>query len=252
MDAIIEYSHRLIAALTSVVILASAVNGWRKVRSIPWVRWPPVVTIPFLIAVSIFGALAVLRGLEPGWAALDLGSALMVQALLLVATAVAFYLHRYPFHPGRLSFQEPFARLSLGVLFLVFVVLVSGVLVAADGTLEGCLGWPQGSDGLPPPGLDAWPQIGRWTLAILASILIVAAVLQAWRTRRTQKAVLITATILGALWLAESVLGAILTIGGRAIGPLVLHVATAATLWAMVVLLAVLAGLEVTASATKR
>lgn len=252
MDAIIEYSHRLIAALTSAFIVASALTGWRKWRSIPWVRWPPVIAIPLLIAVSIFGALAVLRGLEPGLAALDLGSALMVQALILAATVVAFYLHRYPTHPGRLSFQEPFAKLSLWILLVVFVVLVSGVLVAADGTLEGCLGWPQGSDGTPPLEVDAWSQIARWILAILASILIVAMVAQAWRTQRTQRSILSAATVVGVLWLAEAALGVILTISGRGIWSLVLHVAATASLWALLVVLVVLTGLHAATAAINR
>jgi cytochrome c oxidase assembly protein subunit 15 len=34
MDAIIEYVHRLVAALTSPFIIAAAVVGWRKARPI--------------------------------------------------------------------------------------------------------------------------------------------------------------------------------------------------------------------------
>jgi cytochrome c oxidase assembly protein subunit 15 len=248
-DAIIEYSHRLVAALTSGLLLTCAILGWRKHRSIPWVGWPPVAAIPFLVAVSIFGMLAVLRGLEPGLAALDLGSALIVQTLMLAATAVALYLHHHPTHPGRLSFRAPFAGLSLATLLAVFAVLVSGPLVARDGTLEGCLGWPQGSDGLPPLGLYSWPQLARWVLAIVAGILIVATVAQAWRTRRSHRALLFTATAVGALWIAESVLGALLTLGGRDVWLLVLHVATAVSLWALLVVLVVLAGLEDAAEA---
>jgi heme A synthase len=251
MDAIIEYSHRLLAALTSAFIVASAAMGWGKVRSIPWVHWPPVIAIPLLVAVSIFGALAVLRGLEPGLAALDLGSALTVQAMILAATVVAFYLHRHPTHPGRLLFQDSFAKLSLWTLLAVFVVLVSGVLVATDGTLEGCLGWPQGSDGMPPLSLSAWPQLARWLLALAASVLIAATVVQVWRTQRAHRTVVFTATVVGALWFAETVLGASLTIGGRCILSLVLHVAAAATLWAMLVVLVVLAGLNAATAAMK-
>lgn len=252
MDAIIEYSHRLIAAVTSALIVASAISGWNKARAIPWVRWPPVIAIPLLVAVSFFGALAVLRGLERGLAALDLASALLVQLLLLTATVVALHLHRHPTHPGRPSFQDSFAKLCLWTLLAVLIVLVSGVLVATDGTLEGCLGWPQGSDGLPPLSLTSWPQLARWMLALVASTLIITTVVQAWRTQRSQRSILVMATVVGVLWLTETALGTILTIGGRSVWPLVLHVAAAASLWAMLVVLVVLAGLEATTCATKQ
>ena len=89
LDSILEYAHRVLAALTSLCIVASAAVGWRKARSIRWVSWPPVIAIAFLLAVIVFGALVVLRGLEPGLAALDLGSALMVLTLMLAATVMA-------------------------------------------------------------------------------------------------------------------------------------------------------------------
>lgn len=250
MDAIIEYSHRLIAGVTAALIVACAISGWSKARAIPWVRWPPVLAIPLLVAVSIFGALAVLRGLGRGLAALDLGSALMVQAVMLAATVVAFHLPLSPF-PVRLSFRDPFAKLSLTLFLAVFAVLVSGVLVAPTGSLESCLGWPQGSDGLPALGLSSWPQIARWILALVASVLVIATVAQAWRTQHTHTARLLTATLVGALWLGESVLGVVLTISGRDAWLLVLHVAAAATLWATLIVLVVLAGLDATGSTNR-
>ncbi|MGD9144175.1 MAG: protoheme IX farnesyltransferase, partial [Anaerolineae bacterium] len=94
LDSILEYAHRVMAALTSLFIVASAIAGWRKAGSIRWVSRPPVIAVALLLAVIIFGAMVVLRGLEPGLAALDLGSALGVLALMLTATVVAFVRHR--------------------------------------------------------------------------------------------------------------------------------------------------------------
>src|SRR5512140_577211 len=77
-DAIIEYVHRLIAALTTPLIILAAIIGWRQSRSIHWVSRPPVIAIGFLFAVIVFGAFAVLTGLAPGVAVLDISSALIV------------------------------------------------------------------------------------------------------------------------------------------------------------------------------
>ena len=92
-DAIIEYVHRLTVVLTSPLIIAAAIVGWLRSRSIRWVSWPPVIAVVFLFAVIVFGAVAVLRGLSPGGAVVDLGLALMVLALMLTASVVTFSRH---------------------------------------------------------------------------------------------------------------------------------------------------------------
>ena len=79
----------------------------------------PVIAVAFLLAVIIFGALVVLRGLEPGLAALDLGSALAVLALMLAATVVAFARQQDPALPDRLVFRTALARLTLWTLVAV-------------------------------------------------------------------------------------------------------------------------------------
>jgi cytochrome c oxidase assembly protein subunit 15 len=244
MDAIIEYMHRLIAALTSPFIIAAAIVGWWKSRSIRWVSRPPAIAVAFLFAVIVFGAFAVLRGLPPVIAAVDLGLALMVLALMLTASVVAFSRHDNPALPDRLSFRSSFAKLTLWTLVAVFVVLVSGVLVAHSGSIVRCLGWPLYSGRLVPVDLHGWLQMARGLIAGVATILVVAVVVQAWRTQRRQAAILHAATVVGVLFLAETMVGALMLTRGFTVFLLVIYVATAAALWALLVVLAVLAGLS--------
>ncbi len=243
MDAIIEYIHRLLAALTSPFIIAAAIVGWWNSRSIRWVSRPPAIAVAFLFAVIVFGAFAVLRGLSPGIAAVDLGLALLVLALMLTASVVAFSRHDNPALPDRLSFRSSFARLTLWTLVAVFIVLVSGVLVADSGSIVRCLGWPLYSGRLVPVDLHGWLQMGRHLIAGVASVLVVAVVVQAWRTQRRQAAILRAATVVGVLFLTETIVGALMLTGGFTVFLLVIYVATAAALWALLVVLVVLAGL---------
>jgi len=169
----LEYTHRVLALLTSLLIVASAMVGWRNTRSVRWVAWPPVVAIAFLVAVVVFGAMVVLRGLEPGLASLDLGPALLVLALVLAATVVAFFGYENPTLPDRLSFHDPFARLALWTLVAVFVVLVSGVLVAEGGSVVRCLGWPLFGGRLDLSEARGWLQGARRLAGGLAGVLVV-------------------------------------------------------------------------------
>jgi cytochrome c oxidase assembly protein subunit 15 len=240
LDSILEYAHRLLAGLASILIIASAIVGWRQARSVRWVSLPPLIAVAFLLAVIVFGAMVVLRGLEPGLAALDLGSALMVLALMLAATVMAFAYHSNPTLPARLSFYSGFARLALWTLVAVFVVLVSGVLVAASGSVVRCLSWPLYSW---PSDLDevrGWLQLARRLLAGAASILVIAVFVQAWRQ---QGAIRYTAMVMGGLFLAETALGALMVVAGSPVYLQVVYVALAAAFWSSLVVVVVLAGL---------
>jgi heme a synthase len=243
IDSILEYTHRLLAALTSTFIVASAIAGWRRARSVRWVSWPPLLAIAFLVAVSIFGAMVVLRGLEPGLAAVDLGSALMVLALMVTATVVAFARHRDPDLPDRLSFGDPLARLALGTLILVFLVLTSGVLVAASGSPLRCLGWPLYGGGWPVAEGRQWLQLARRVLAAVAGVSVIALVVEAWRRRAGPGAIVPTATAAGLFFLAEVVVGGLMVVHDPSLALQVIHAALAAALWASLVALVVLAAL---------
>jgi cytochrome c oxidase assembly protein subunit 15 len=250
-DAIIEYLHRFVAALTSPFILLAAILGWRNSRSIQWVSGPPLLAVVFLIAVVGFGALAVLRGIPPAVAALDLGSALIVLALMLTAMVIAYSRRDNPDLPDRLAFQSPYAKLTLWAAGAVFLVLVSGVLVADSGSIMRCLGWPLYNEPAMLVDLNDWLQMTRRLLGGVAGLLVLAVVVQAWRTQRDQVAILRVAAILGALFVVEIAVGVLLTTAGISVLLLVVNVATASALWAAVVVLTVLAGLAAATSSDK-
>jgi cytochrome c oxidase assembly protein subunit 15 len=252
IDSIIEYTHRFIAALALPLMIASAVVGWRKFRSSRWLSWTPALAIVFALAVVVFGALAVLRGLARGVAAVDFSSALIVLTLMVTATVVAFYHRDHPSRAGRLSFRTPFAKLSLATLVMLFALLVSGVLVADKGSMARCLGWPLYTGGSARVDLLDWLQMGRRILGGLTSIMAVAVVVQAWRTQRKQPPILSAATAMGVLFLGETLIGALIATGDVPIVVLMLYVAMAAAAWATMVALVVLAGLAPPARVKER
>jgi cytochrome c oxidase assembly protein subunit 15 len=239
LDSILEYAHRVLAGLASLLIVASAILGWLKARSVRWVSLPPLISIGFLVAVIIFGAMVVLRGLSPGLAALDLGSALIVLALVLAATVMASAFHDNPARPDRLSWDSTFARLTLWTLVAVFVVVVSGVLVATSGSVVRCLSWPQYGGPLELTTGRGWLDLARRLLAGATSILVMLVVVLGWRE---PGAVRRTAMATGLLFVAELVLGALLVVVGATNYLQVVYVALAAAFWTSLVVLVVLVG----------
>jgi heme A synthase len=234
-EAIIEYTHRLVAALTSPLVLAAALAGWWKTRAIPWLSWLPLAAVGLMLVVSAFGALVVLRGLSRGWAAVDLGSALLMLALMVATAASVSY--SAPGLPGRMSLRRPFARLAAATTVATFALLVSGVLVAESGSIERCLGWPLLAGG------TSSLLVGRRLLAAAVAILIVALVWQAWRTQRRQRPVFGAAMGAGLIFLAHIAAGALLANQGSSLPLLVIYAATVTAVWALLVAVVVLAGL---------
>jgi cytochrome c oxidase assembly protein subunit 15 len=252
LDAIIEYTHRFVALLASPLIFAAAIVGRRKFPSARWATRPSLIAIPFLLAVVVFGAMAVLRGLEPGLAALDLGSALIVLGLMAGGTAAAFFLHDHPAHDGRPSFRTPFAQLTLWTAISVYLVLVSAVLVAASGSLARCLGWPLYSNVWPTVDSMSWLAVTRRVVGGATSLMILVLVVQAWRTQRRETLIPYVATAMGALFLAETLLGAFMASQGASDPLLVLYVALAAATWSLLAVLVVLSGLAAPLTAAER
>jgi cytochrome c oxidase assembly protein subunit 15 len=249
LDSILEYAHRGVAALTLLFIVASAIVGLRPSRSVRWVAWPPLIAIFFLLAVSAFGAMAVLRGLEPGLAALDLGLALAVLALMITATVVAFSRHRNPALPDRLSFHSSFSRLALWTLVAVFVVLVSGVLVAAGRSPVRCLGWPLYAGEWQVAEGRQWLQLARRLIAGASGILVIAIVVDGWRR---PGAIRVTAIVMGTCFAAELLVGVLMALYESPVLLQVTQAAVAAALWASLVTLVVLAGTAFSAPAKER
>jgi len=241
VHSVIEYTHRLVAGLTTPLILAAAWVSWRRARPIRWLVWPLGVSVLFLVAVIVFGALTVLTGLPRLVAALDLGSALVTLTLVATAAVVAFTRHADPALPDRFSVGGRIARLSLVTLGATFVLYVSGVLVAGPGSLTRCVGWPFWR--LIPDDAAGWPQLARLGLAAVTALLIALLTVKTWRTPYASVHQHRAATVAGLAFLLEMAVGVVMSTSGSTMLLLMTYVAAGTVLFAALVVLAALAGL---------
>jgi protoheme IX farnesyltransferase len=243
LDSWIEYLHRFIAALTTPFILSSAIVGWWKYRSIRWISRPPIFALGFLVIEITLGAITVLHELPPEIVAIHLGVALTVLAFMLIATVNAFARRQNTALPDRLSYRTPFARLTLWTLAAIFIVLVSGAIVAGSGSTAACTGWPLCNGMLFPVNLQQWIHMTHRFIVGLSSLMVLAVVVQAWRRQRSQTTILPAATVMALLYAAQAMVGALNTTQGFPVFLLALHVATAAAVWASAVVLVIVTGL---------
>ncbi len=236
VNAIIEFSHRFVAALAGATILAAAIAGQSRFKTIKWVRRVWVVTVVLLLAVVVFGAFAVLTGLSRGVAAVDVGSALTVLALVLAMTSLVFTGRS----SGRISFAHPFTRLGLVTLVATFAVLVSSVLVAPAGSIIRCLGWPMFQVTPFTASTIEWAQLTRGVIAGIAAFLGLVVFIQAWQSLQQQREIYLAALVMGISLVVEFGLGFLITSGGTSYLILIPYVVAAASHWSALVVMVAL------------
>lgn len=242
VNSIIEYSHRLLTPLTLPFLIAAAVVAWRRYRSDRWIFIPTIGAIVCLAVVVFFGALVILTGLPRGWAAVDLGTALMALALMVTASSGMSARYRSPNGDLRPSMKNGIVRLAVVTTATVYAVLVSGVLVSRPGALMRCLNWPGVTDLVRPADLFDWLYLLRFAFGALASALIVILIVQAWRTQRRHPLLVRDTTIAGGLLLIATAIGVLMPTPDNGILMPAMSMAAAAALWAVLVLVVIRSG----------
>jgi len=241
---ILEYTHRALAAISALLILGSAIAGLVWARRLRWILFPPLAAGVLLVEVSYFGARVVLYGLSAGWAAVDVGSALLATALMVTAAVVAQARKSQPGLPDRLSFRSPLAKLVLAAIIIVYGVFVSGVLVAGKGSISGCLGWPIYSLRVFQVDLPGAGNIVRLIVSAIGVVLMVRMFVQVWHNRRERPNVFRSARWVLAAVLLEVLVQVLLLIFGFKVPLLVVYTVSAALFWGLLVVLGVKVGLE--------
>ncbi len=244
MDSIIEWSHRLLTPLALPWVVAAAVVAWRRYRSVRWILVPTLASIACILAVVGFGAAVILTGLSRFWATVDLGTALLAVATMVTAATVVALRFRTPMAAPCPSWRTPFARLAAATAGVVYAVLVSCVPTARPGAVSRCLNWPGLAGVGAPDDLFAWLQLGRLAAGWVATALIVALVVTAWRSERSQPLELWGATAAAVLVVAGTVVGALMPLPDQGVLMPLASLKIAAMLWAVLVMVAVAAGLR--------
>lgn len=108
LAARLQVIHRGLALLSTIMILASAIIGWKYFRSLRSMNVPLYISSG-LMGVQIFiGAFSTFSNSSAVLDSIHLGLALASLGLLLTATVVVFYKSAYPDQIHHLSFQTPF------------------------------------------------------------------------------------------------------------------------------------------------
>ena len=252
LNSIIEYTHRALAGVVGIMMIALAVLAWRRYRSQPGLVRASVAAAVLVIAQGLLGAATVEKDLDEGLVAAHLGLAMALLALLLyVVRAARDPAERAPAPPAEATgrWLRPLALASSA--FVLCTIVAGGYMAgtqnygradyqAGDGAHHACgKEFPSCNGDFMPFGQARLVDIHLTHRAFMyiASALVIALVVVAVRRRPTPG-------IVRSAWLAAAVLAAQVLVGALNVwldeyeALIVLHLALGTALWASVVGLA--------------
>jgi heme a synthase len=234
---ILEVTHRFLAGTSGLLILTATIAGWVRARHVRWMMVPMLMACLLVVEVSYLGRQVVLTGISREWAAIDLGSALLVPALIIMTAVIAIARRRDPALPDRFVFNSPFAKLVLATVGVVYVVLVSGVLVAGPNSITGSLGWPIYNPQVFQMDSLEVGNILRLFLSAIGIGLIITVLVQAWRSRQTSPAIFRMACWVGAVFLFLVLLQVLMLVVGIKTSLMIPHTVGTAVFWGLLLVL---------------
>ena len=231
--------HRVATMLATLLILGTAFEAWRGYRRVRWIVWPALGALAALVVALLLGA-AMAPGRSPALGVVHLANALILLALLLVVTVVAFQLKRNPHIGGALLHFDALSRLTGAAALGVFAVIIAGAVVNVYRAQLACADWPLCGGDVAPATVLGLIHMGHRYAAGAAGLLVGAAVGQAWRLRRESLPVVASAAGAGLLFGAQVLVGAAGVRRGLPPSLVHLHFALALAAWAGMVVFAVL------------
>ncbi|NOH04286.1 MAG: hypothetical protein HND47_21095 [Chloroflexi bacterium] len=136
------------------------------------------------------------------------------------------------------SLRTSFARRTLSLLAVVFLLTVVGRLVTITGAMVFCPGWPL----CVPIAPLGYLKLLHFVLVGAASLVMLDVWRKAWREQRHHTVLLPLTTITGVLFLGQSLVGALSTTDRYSMHLIVLHSLTAVALWISLAMLVFISG----------
>ena len=170
---VLEWSHRMVAALEGVLLAGAIVTGWRARRNIAGVT-PILLSLAAIFVVQVgLGAATVALGNSPWSVVLHWGTAMLLLAALTALAVVAVV---RPVPDRRVAHGGLVWALS-ACAGIAFVVMCAGAFVSSSGaglactTLPGCAGSWTGASG---------PEHAQMAHRLLAGVFFLVATVAAY------------------------------------------------------------------------
>jgi heme a synthase len=241
VPTVIEFSHRMLATLSTCLVVALAAVAWSRYRHLRRITLPATAVVGLLVVQILLGAATVELRLPGEVVLVHLANALLLLGVLLYAAVQCFATTSGERGPAVDPARAAAARRLLWAAAATYLLVLSGALVVANGAGFACAAWPLCGNGLELEGgrLAAYNLLHRGVAGVVG-LGLAAAVVGVVRTHRGIRPVRVAAVCVIHLLVLQVVAGAVLVelrLGSAIRG---VHLALASALWAATAVLAML------------
>lgn len=234
ITAWIEFSHRAVAGITGLLMVAVLIGAWNQHRDRRDIVVPVTVAMGLLAVQVPLGAIVVGTHLEPLIVGFHLTMAMLITAGLMMTALAA---NRPDPNPRRVD-PGTFWLVG-GALAATLALLLTGATVVGTGAQVACPDWPLCYGTIIPMQAGANPLITyqlihRFTVAAV-SVLAVLVIVRAFRRLSDVPGVVTASVWLGALFAMQIMVGAMQVLFVLPTVYRVLHVGFATAIWAALV-----------------
>jgi heme A synthase len=230
--ALIEFTHRWVAAVATTLVTTLAVVVWTRYRHVRRLVVGVSVVVVLFIVQIVLGAITVEFNLPSGVIMIHLANALLLLGALVwiaVVTAMA----------GSVRPQPSASTLRLGgvAAAATYLLALSGALVVDQGAGGACAGWPLCGNGFQLTGGQyADINLLHRLVAGIVVLLLGYSMMKLRRSRRDDRALRLATLSVSLLIVAQVVAGALVVDLHLPAAVRAVHLALASALWACVVM----------------
>lgn len=238
VPTLIEFSHRVLAFLATLLMVATLVLAWGRHRSERRIVVAATVGSALLVVQILLGFVVVETGLLSGTILVHLANAELLLGVLVYLAYVARVAGTE--RERRALAPRPVRRLLWAAAAAVYLLVLSGALVVDTASSTGCLGWPLCGNGLqlPAGGAGDLNMLHRVVAGVVA--LFVGFAMGLVLSRTTDRGVRVAAMLVNLLLVAQIAAGAVMVDTGFETAVRSSHEALASAFWALTLLVAVL------------
>lgn len=241
---LIEYSHRLTAALLSLIIVLMVifVSISKSIR--PIIRNLTYITAVFLLVQIILGAVTVMKELPPEIVAIHLGNAQIIFGLLIT---IFVYPRSLQISIDTVSEERTtsyFRNVSILTAMSILLLIMSGSLVVGSSSVVACgsglTAWPLCNGDVFPIDLNTAINLGhRFLVVLILPLMIWLYTLARSSNDRNQRLIKLTVMAL-ALYIIQAGVGALVPLTSFSTVSRVLHITLATMTWGTLVCISVI------------
>jgi len=231
---LMEQSHRFLASLVTMLIIALALSVWRAGDSARHLRMPAWASVGVIAVQIVLGAVTVLTANAPYTVALHLLTATIFLGVVSVVAVASFI----PSNRSWSLWHGP-GRFAWATVVALYAVVISGSVVVNAGAQAACKSWPVCITSPMATGLLI-VQMAHRSIVLIGSVLVVAYLVTLLRSSTSDKIERTLAVIGLVLLVLQITVGALSAIETSHTEFADVHLALASVLWAVVVMVVAL------------